>query len=700
MAILLCLTLLAFIVQAIPRGSLPRGRASEGYDERGQLVEQTDARGVQTGWTYDERGLPEGVSFPGGSVTYGYDDAGRRTSMTDATGTTSWTFDDAGRVTAAAAPAGTIGYAHDDAGRRTSMTLPGGREIGYGYDLAGRLTSMVDPSQDEIAFGYDEDGRRTTIERPNGVDTTTTYDDAGRVTSIAHAGAGGTVASFSYGYDDAGRRTSVTTAAGTETYVHDDLGQLISVTYADGEDVSYTYDDAGNRLTETRDDVTTTYTYDDASRLTQVGTTAYTYDDAGNLIGAGADEFTYDYGNRLLTASVGAHDATYTYDGDGVRVGTDVDTVSHDLLVDRDSGLPTVVDDGDAAYLHADGLIEASGTSSSFPLLDALGSVRSITSSAGAVTATSSYDAFGTIRAQTGTPMGFGFTGEPTDATDLVYLRARTLDPATARFLQSDSVRPGGPGTVGYNLYAYATNDPATWTDPTGHFQQSLFGMGSIVLAWELITGESAGLLATLAAYPVVLGIVIIFVVAFAIIACNLIDACHEFFVHTQGDLEGGSAGDILQPIEGDPSDAPTTHPGTPVPPIPPGGGGGTAECDDQGGLPDRVARVVQQEYAGSSTLGSPGASDVFVAAAEDIAGITSSELLAQALSLIDPAGNLIRGPFAVIEFDTPEGIACPINRDDPGFEPGGQTGGGVREFTVPNYKIGELSNVVSRVVP
>ena len=551
------------------------------YDERGQLIEQTDGRGVQTEWTYDERGLPEGVSFPGGSVSYGYDDAGRRTSMTDATGTTSWTFDDAGRVTAAAAPAGTIGYGHDDAGRRTSMTLPGGREIGYGYDLAGRLTSMVDPSQDEIAFGYDEDGRRATIERPNGVDSTTTYDDAGRVTSIAHAGTGGTIVSFAYAYDDAGRRTSVTTAAGTETYVHDDLGQLIAVEYADGEEVSYTYDEAGNRLTETRDDITTTYSYDDASRLTQVGATAYTYDDAGNLIGVGADEFTYDYGNRLVTASVGGHDATYIYDGVGVRVGTDVDTSSNELLVDRESGLPTVVDDGDAAYLDADGLIEASGTSSSFPLLDALGSVRSVTSSTGTVTAISSYEAFGAVRAQTGNPTGFGFTGEPTDATGLVYLRARTLDPATARFLQADSVRPGGAGTVGYNLYAYAANNPTTWTDPTGHFQQSLFGMGSIVLAWELLTGESAGLLATLAAHPVVLGIVVIFVVAFAIVACNLIDTCHDFFVGTQQALEGGSAGDIQQPVEGDLSDAPTTHPGTPVPPIPPSGGPGSANCDE-----------------------------------------------------------------------------------------------------------------------
>ncbi len=540
------------------------------YDARGQLVTRTDARGVETDWAYDERGLPEGVSFPGGSISYGYDDSGRRTSMTDATGTTTWAFDDAGRVTATEAPAGTIGYGYDDAGRRASMTLPGGREIGYGYDLAGRLTSMVDPSDDQIAFGYDEDGQRTAIQRPNDVDSTYVYDDAGRITSITHAGTGGTIAAFSYSYDDAGRRTSVTTAAGTETYVHDDLGQLVSVEYADGQDVSYTYDDAGNRLTETRDNVTTSYSYDDASRLTQVGSTTYTYDDAGNLVEAGSDGFTYDYANRLVTASVGAHDATYTYDGDGVRVAADVDGSPSELLVDRESGLPTIVDDGDAAYLQADGLIERSGTSASFPLLDAIGSVRSVTDASGAVTASAAYEAFGAIRSQTGSASAFGFTGEPTDATGLVYLRARTLDPATARFLQVDSVRPGGSGTVGYNLYAYATNDPTTLTDPSGHFVPS-------PAEWTL-----ARIALAFFTHPV-----FVIVVVFLAVACVLSTTCRELLFGWMDTIdENGSAGDTQQPLPDDPTDAPTTYPGTPVPPIPPGngpGGVGTTDCDPPG---------------------------------------------------------------------------------------------------------------------
>lgn len=43
---------------------------------------------------------------------------------------------------------------------------------------------------------------------------------------------------------------------------------------------------------------------------------------------------------------------------------------------------------------------------------------------------------------------------------------------------------------------------------------------------------------------------------------------------------------------------------------------------------------------------------------------------------------------FRVFEFNTPSGIASPINRTNPGFVGGGRTAGGAREFVIPNQKI------------
>jgi RHS repeat-associated protein len=440
------------------------------YDDAGQLTSRTDGRGITTSYGYDLAGQLTSETFPGGSVSITYDDAGRRSQMVDATGTTTFAYDDAGRTTQVASPEGTIAYGYDEAGRRASMTLPGAKTVSYAYAPAGLLSSLTDWRNETTTFDYDSDGNRTEISRPNGVVSTYTHDAAGHVTDISHVRNAQELLGFAYTYDAAGRPTSVTSAEGAESYAYDDLGRLTTASYPDGLDVSYTYDPAGNRLSETRDGQTTAYTYDDAGQLVSVGGTSYTYDDAGNLLQVGADTYSWDHDSRLLSADVGPHSADYTYDGDGIRVGSEVDSSTSSFLVDRLGGLPTVVDDGSKSFVHADGLLESvSGQQGNYALADRLGSIRGLTANAGGLDGTASYEAFGSPRAPTGTQGLFGFTGEPTDATGLVYLRKRSLDPTTGRILSADSVIPNAPGTQGYSLYAYVANNPTTWADPTGH---------------------------------------------------------------------------------------------------------------------------------------------------------------------------------------------------------------------------------------
>lgn len=65
----------------------------------------------------------------------------------------------------------------------------------------------------------------------------------------------------------------------------------------------------------------------------------------------------------------------------------------------------------------------------------------------------------------------------------------------------------------------------------------------------------------------------------------------------------------------------------------------------------------------------------MFVVAAEDIAGSSNAEDLARRLTLVDETGALRLDQFAIIEFDTPAGIASPYNRSAPGLMLGGSTG-------------------------
>lgn len=116
--------------------------------------------------------------------------------------------------------------------------------------------------------------------------------------------------------------------------------------------------------------------------------------------------------------------------------------------------------------------------------------------------------------------------------------------------------------------------------------------------------------------------------------------------------------------------------------------------------LPTRLARVVPERFAGGETLGRAGATDVFVTEASQLKGLKNSDEIAKKLTLLNEDGSLVKGPFRIIEFDTPaEGLAQPINRSNPGYVNGGKTAGGATEYIIPNLKIGELKNVTQKTV-
>ena len=50
------------------------------------------------------------------------------------------------------------------------------------------------------------------------------------------------------------------------------------------------------------------------------------------------------------------------------------------------------------------------------------------------------------------------------------YLNNRYYDPKTGRFINSDSVLNGGVGLTSYNLFAYCSNNPIKFSDPSGNY--------------------------------------------------------------------------------------------------------------------------------------------------------------------------------------------------------------------------------------
>jgi RHS repeat-associated protein len=111
---------------------------------------------------------------------------------------------------------------------------------------------------------------------------------------------------------------------------------------------------------------------------------------------------------------------------------------------------------------------------------DHLGSVAVITDETGAVAERLSYDTWGKRRFPNGaddpsasiiSQATSGYTGhEMMSDVALINMNARVYDPMLGRFTSADSIVPNAANSQSWNRYAYVTNNPLKYIDPTGHY--------------------------------------------------------------------------------------------------------------------------------------------------------------------------------------------------------------------------------------
>lgn len=493
------------------------GKTVNVADAIGNVVERRGAAGDRTVSTFDalDRMLTSaayGAATP--DVTYTYlnpgdpappdgerNRSGRLWKIADATGTWTYAYDARGRIVTQTRTLSAIGpkvfatdFELDGLGRQVRTTLPepvdgaGRRVVTYTYGPRGLPTGA--PGYVRSAE-YDERGRPTRLVYQNGVEQRSEFlPGSARLHRLRVLDASATaLRDCTYGYDDAGNTTSVTAPHALEagTFAYDEFDRLTAATYGDGTAFAYAYTDGGT-----------------PTGISDAG--SYERDAAGRVTSAPYGTLAFDAFDRLTSLTLGAGGVEqYEYDFRGGRVNYRSASGSTHRVVDASlefadahamvwvtfAGKRVVAFvDGAPAYVHADGR----------------GDPTLFTDGSGAELRRLAFGPFGSLRHDSAAASAVQpvFGGGESDASGLVCLGRRYLDPHLGTFVTPDILIAGAYTLDGWNRYVYCRDNPLRYVDPTGmvSWEDVLAIVGIVVVIAVLIVAACFTGGTTLVAIP------------------------------------------------------------------------------------------------------------------------------------------------------------------------------------------------------
>ncbi|NDV57672.1 RHS repeat-associated core domain-containing protein [Bacteroides sp. 519] len=469
------------------------GTSTYKYNLFDELIEETDAAGNITTYTYNNNGdvvtrkvggktttytynatsgLPTKVEMAGHKIEYVYDNLYRVTKETQTIGTEvmakSYSYDTKGRLATYTSPSGLVQKNVYDAyndlteiRNNANNALIWKRNV---VDNRGRITQALNGANKQINYTYDNFDNCTRIQVPNAIDFVYTYNDRELLASrnekyYVNAAWSGFTESF--GYDKPERLTSSkigTSAAKT-------------VTYREGSKI------------DNKSDIGTYYYSAGKGQIRRiVPASGYT---------ARNQDLTYNATNRVASITENGYTWNYEYDVFNARMKSTLKQSStlkktryyfgdYEKEVNATNGVATHTD-----YIYAYGDLVAmqkkTGTTATlyYTYTDNLGSIRCITDASGNIVQQLSYDPWGKRRnpttgavltaAQLTSASSISSRGytlhEHIDEMNLINMNARIYDPELGNFI---SVDPKAEKYFSSSAYTYCGGNPMNAIDPTG----------------------------------------------------------------------------------------------------------------------------------------------------------------------------------------------------------------------------------------
>lgn len=316
--------------------------------------------------------------------------------------------------------------------------------------------------------------------------------------------------SYTYTYDVDGNITKIVDGNNKQiTYVYDDLGQLLRENNQIlGKTYVYTYDNGGNRTSKKTYAYTTaaslssltyteeTYTYGNEAwgdQLTAVNSVAIAYDAIGNPTTFNGYDLTW-HGRQLKQMSRNGVQSLlkFMYNADGIRTNKIVDGVNHVYTLNGTQIVSEAWGTNLLIYLYDEsgspiGLQYRTSSYGTYEFdtfyfeKNLQGDIVAVYNTDGDKIGSYTYDAWGicTVNVVLGsttleksvvqTYNPFRYRGYYYDTeTGLYYLQSRYYNPAWGRFLNADGYVNANGDLIGFNMYAYCSNNPVVYVDYTG----------------------------------------------------------------------------------------------------------------------------------------------------------------------------------------------------------------------------------------
>jgi len=277
----------------------------------------------------------------------------------------------------------------------------------------------------------------------------------------------------------------------SESHTYDALDRLTNASGPGAQSLSVGYDALGN--VTSRSDVGS-YGYHAVRKhaVVSAGSNSYTYDANGNMATRNGSTLTWTSDNLPASLSASGYTASFNYAPDRRRwrqvstyagatettiyVGGLLEKLTTSVRVHWKHRIPTP--SGEVQVIR-----RSDGTMDTFYVAtDHLGSTDTVMDAAGTVLVRESFGSWGARRGSNwqGVPSPSewqsianttrrGYTGhEELDNVLLVHMNGRVYDPAIGRFLSADPYVSNIDASQGWNRYAYVTNNPLAFTDPSG----------------------------------------------------------------------------------------------------------------------------------------------------------------------------------------------------------------------------------------